>query len=29
MQGKPGLDGIDTLVDAKNVWQHIEDSDEV
>ncbi|WP_169977369.1 CobW family GTP-binding protein [Tautonia rosea] len=29
MQGKLMLDGIVTLVDAKHVWQHIDDSDEV
>ncbi len=29
MQTKLRLDGIVTLVDAKHVWQHIDDSDEV
>jgi G3E family GTPase len=29
MQQKLRLDGIVTLVDAKHVWQHIDDSDEV
>ncbi|MDX2179033.1 MAG: GTP-binding protein [Bryobacteraceae bacterium] len=29
MQRKLKLDGIVTLVDAKHVWQHIDDSDEV
>jgi len=29
MQARLKLDGIVTLVDAKHVWQHIEDSDEV
>ena len=29
MQGKLKLDGIVTLVDAKHVWQHIDDSKEV
>src|ERR1700761_3501904 len=29
MQSKLKLDGIVTLVDAKHVWQHIDDSDEV
>ncbi len=29
MQGKLRLDGIVTLVDAKHVWGHIDDSDEV
>jgi G3E family GTPase len=29
MQQKLKLDGIVTLVDAKHVWQHIDDSDEV
>ncbi len=29
MQQKLTLDGIVTLVDAKHVWQHIDDSDEV
>jgi G3E family GTPase len=29
MQQKLKLDGIVTVVDAKHVWQHIEDSDEV
>ncbi len=29
MQGKLRLDGIVTLVDAKHVWQHIDDSKEV
>jgi G3E family GTPase len=29
MQGKLRLDGIVTVVDAKHVWQHIDDSDEV
>lgn len=28
MQGKMKLDGIVTLVDAKHIWQHIDDSDE-
>jgi G3E family GTPase len=28
MQGKLRLDGIVTLVDAKHVWQHIDESDE-
>jgi G3E family GTPase len=28
IQGKLRLDGIVTLVDAKHVWQHIDDSDE-
>ncbi len=29
MQARLKLDGIVTLVDAKHVWQHIDDSDEV
>jgi len=29
MQASMKLDGIITLVDAKHVWQHIDDSDEV
>ncbi len=29
MQGKLRLDGIVTVVDAKHVWNHIDDSDEV
>ncbi len=29
MQQKLALDGIVTMVDAKHVWQHIDDSDEV
>jgi G3E family GTPase len=29
MQSKMRLDGIVTLVDAKHVWEHIDDSDEV
>ncbi|WP_263360051.1 CobW family GTP-binding protein [Acidicapsa ligni] len=29
MQAKLRLDGIVTLIDAKHVWQHIDDSDEV
>ncbi|MFO0954304.1 MAG: GTP-binding protein [Isosphaeraceae bacterium] len=29
MQGNLRLDGIVTVVDAKHVWQHIDDSDEV
>jgi G3E family GTPase len=29
MQGKLRLDAIVTLVDAKHVWQHLDDSDEV
>jgi G3E family GTPase len=29
MQSKLRLDGIVTLVDAKHVWQHLDDSDEV
>jgi G3E family GTPase len=29
MQGKLKLDGIVTVVDAKHVWQHIDDADEV
>ena len=29
MQSRLKLDGIVTLVDAKHVWQHIDDSDEV
>jgi G3E family GTPase len=29
MQAKLKLDGIVTMVDAKHVWQHIDDSDEV
>ncbi len=28
MQGKLHLDGIVTLVDAKHIWEHIDDSDE-